>query len=80
MRNQEGKIRINVNDIIGKRLGKLEVLQYAGNWYDLTKGGKKMRHSYLCSCECGETKVIRRGQLKNEIVHSCGCIKRKKNE
>ena len=28
---KRGKVLINVNDIIGKRLGKLEVISYEGN-------------------------------------------------
>lgn len=72
---KKGKVLINVEDIIGKRLGKLEVKAYAGRSYDATAGGDKMRHYYLCRCECGVQKVIQRGPLKNEIVHSCGCSK-----
>lgn len=75
---KKGKILINVDDIIGKRLGKLTVIGYANHYYDETKGGLRMRHAYLCVCDCGTTKRIRRSQLKNEIVHSCGCIRKKK--
>ncbi len=71
-----GKIRINVDDIIGKRLGKLEVISYAGCRYERTKGGMKLRHFYSCYCECGIIKLVRRGQLTSEIVHSCGCKRR----
>ena len=70
---KRGKVLINVSDIIGKRLGKLEVISYAGRIYESTKGGEKSRHFYRCECECGRIKIIRRGQLVNDIVHSCGC-------
>ena len=73
---KKGKILINVNDIIGKRLGKLEVISYAGSQYDMTLGGMKMRHYYTVKCDCGVVKQVHRGQLKNEIVHSCGCLRR----
>lgn len=73
---KRGKIRINVDDVIGKRLGKLEVISYAGNFYEETRGGNKMRHHYWCQCECGVSKIIRRGQLTSEIVHSCGYSRR----
>ena len=43
-RKQKGKVLINVNDIIGKRLGKLEVISYVGHHYDATLGGDRMRH------------------------------------
>lgn len=73
---KKGKILINVNDIIGKRSDKLEVVEYAGYYYALTKGGHKLRHFYICECECGNTKIVQRGPLKNEITHSCGCGRR----
>lgn len=73
---KKGKILINVNDIIGKRLGKLEVISYAGNRYDITLGGERMRHYYMVKCDCGTIKPIQRGQITSEIVHSCGCERR----
>ena len=73
---KRGKVLINVNDIIGKCLGKLEVISYAGHRYDATLGGDKMRHYYLVKCDCGTTKKLQRGQLTSEIVHSCGCGRR----
>lgn len=75
---RKGKILINVDDIIGKRLGKLEVIEYTGHAYAYTKGGIRMRHFYRCKCDCGKIHVAQRGQIKNEIIHSCGCLKRKK--
>lgn len=74
---KKGKILIDVNDIVGKRLGKLEVLGYDHYSYDNTLGGQRMRHYYTCRCECGTVKLIQRGQLTSEIVHSCGCLKRR---
>ena len=74
---QKGKIRIDVNDIIGKCLGKLEVISYYGYTYASTRGGEKVRHFYNCQCECGNVHIIQRGPLKNNIVHSCGCGRRK---
>ena len=70
---QRGEIQINVGDIIGKRLGKLEVILYAGMRYDDTKGGLRLRHYYLCKCDCGQKYLVQRGPLKNDLVHSCGC-------
>ena len=73
---RKGKTLINVNDIIGKRLGKLEVISYVGHRYDKTLGGDRMRHYYRVHCDCGVEKTIQRGQLVSEIVHSCGCGRR----
>lgn len=72
-----GKVLINVNDIIGKRLGKLEVVHYTGHLHVMTEGGERMRHYYMCRCECGNMPFVQRGPLLNDIVHSCGCGKRK---
>lgn len=72
-----GKILINVNDIIGKRLGKLKVMSYYSSCYGITKGGLRMRHYYECKCDCGKMAYVQRGPLLNEITHSCGCSRRK---
>lgn len=73
---KRGKILINVNDIIGKRLGKLGVISYAGYYYVQTKGGERLRHFYICECACGNMHIVQRGPLLNDIVHSCGCGRR----
>lgn len=75
---KKGKVLINVNDIIGKRLGKLEVICYAGHSYSNTVGGDRMRHYYLCQCECGQMTIVQRGPLKNDKYCSCGCVRRKR--
>lgn len=36
---KRGEVLINTQDIIGKRLGKLEVKEYAGSYIDYTMGG-----------------------------------------
>lgn len=74
---KKGQMLINANDIIGKRLGKLKVIAYVGYKYDNTAGGKRMRHYYACECDCGKIYIAQRGPLLNEIVHSCGCGKRR---
>lgn len=77
---RKGKILINVNDIIGKRLGKLKVECYVGHRYDSTKAGIKMRHYYACSCECGKFTIVRRCSLITDSTHSCGCECHKKRQ
>ena len=73
---RKGQIHVDVNDIIGKQSGRLTVRKYFGYVYADTKGGLKMRHYYICDCECGRMNVVQRGPLLNEITHSCGCGKR----
>lgn len=68
MANKKGSIRVNVNDIVGKHLGKYCVVSYFGFHYTDTKGGQKLRHLYNCATadEPGVIKVIQRGQLLRE--------------
>lgn len=75
---KKGKILINVYDVIGKRLGKLEVIGYAGSRYEETAGGERKRHYYIVRCECGTVKVVQRGPILNDRVHSCGCTYERK--
>ena len=76
---KRGKIRIDVNDIIGKRLGKLKVISYYGHSYSITRGGNRLRHFYWCQCECGKVYLVQRDPLVAEIIHSCGCGRGKHN-
>lgn len=78
MPRERGKVLIKTDDIVGQHFGRLEVVEYAGHWYDTTLGGQRMRHKYVCKCECGTVKLVRRGQLTSHIVQSCGCAKRGK--
>ena len=48
--------------IIGKKFGKLTVIEYKGESF------------YKCKCECGNEKVIRRDSLITGNTQSCGCI------
>ena len=52
-------------DLIGKRFGKLVVLE------NLPHGLKK------CQCDCGNTTVVKTYNLTNGNTQSCGCLKSK---
>lgn len=56
-----------INDITGKKYGKLTVIAFAGI-------EPKIGSSWLCRCECGKEKVVRRCSLTNGHVKSCGCL------
>jgi len=60
-----------VNDLSGKRFGKLVVLEQT----ERPKGVKNRETYWLCQCDCGNKKAIRRGGLISEEVKSCGCHK-----
>ena len=54
---------INKNDIVGQKFGKLTVIKFIEKF------------NYLCKCECGNKKIVRRYDLLNNNTRSCGCIK-----
>lgn len=74
----KGRVLINVNDIVGKRIGKLEVKAYAGAYRSDTLGGERVRHTYMCQCDCGKSKIIQRARLLSGTVYSCGCLRGKR--
>ena len=59
------------NNLIGKRFGKLVVLERAEN----DKFGKTR---WLCQCDCGNTKIINGSSLLRGLTTSCGCYKQAK--
>lgn len=73
---RKGQIHIDVNDIIGKQSGRLTVRKYFGYVYANTQGGLKVRHYYICDCKCGKMNIVQRGPLLDNIVHSCGCLRK----
>lgn len=77
-------MKINPNDLIGKKVGRLKVISYAGYKDDYSLNSKRTllrkRHFYLCQCDCGNFVVVRRCVLQAGTTLSCGCLKREKLE
>lgn len=57
-------------DIVGCRFGCLTVIKRVQN----AKGYKKQ---YLCQCDCGNFKIIRKSDLVTQKTKSCGCLRKK---
>lgn len=53
-------------DYIGRRFGRLVVLKIDS----MATNSQKV---YLCQCDCGKTKLIRRSALTSGATVSCGC-------
>ena len=70
------KIQMMSHDKEWQVVDGVEVISYVGHYYDATLGGDRMRHYYRVHCDCGTSKIVQRGQLTSEIVHSCGCGRR----
>lgn len=56
-------------DLKGMRFGRLTVLEEVGR----NKYGKVL---WKTVCDCGNIKMASSGELLNDHVHSCGCLKR----
>lgn len=53
----------------GKKFNKLYVIKRVEN-------NKHNSIQYLCKCDCGNTAIVLKDNLKNSITKSCGCIKK----
>ena len=56
-------------DLTGEKFGRWTVIQKAENDHN-------GRSQYLCRCECGTEKVLRRSSLTSGNSKSCGCLSR----
>ena len=61
-----------VNDLTGKRFGRLEVIGFHDT------GSRKTY--YVCQCDCGNVKVIRADALVGGMTKSCGCLKKEQDK
>lgn len=57
-----------INDIIGNKYGRLTVISF-----DHANGYCKY---YLCRCDCGNEKIVTRGNLFAGYTKSCGCYQK----
>ena len=60
-------------DLTGKSFGRLTVLKYIGS---VGATGKK---TWLCLCECGNSKGVERINLTSGNTTSCGCLRKEKH-
>lgn len=61
------RINVSDSDMIGKRFGKLTVLEYAGVDNHRCK-------LFKCLCDCGKETTTRKSRLINGGTQSCGCL------
>ena len=56
-----------VMDLTGRRFDRLEVVAFVGlKWRNAV---------WACLCDCGNTTIVKAGELRNGHTRSCGCIK-----
>ena len=61
----------SVNELLGKRLHRLVVLEYAGAQYEAAYSGSKWQYYMKCLCDCGREVSINARALRRQ--KSCGC-------
>lgn len=60
-------------DLTGQRFGRLTVIERAN------KPGEGYSPTWLCKCDCGNTKIVVGQSLRSGITVSCGCWQRENN-
>lgn len=55
---------------IGRRYGRLIISEY--------KGKKGYETFFLCKCDCGKEKIVRKNDLMSGHTKSCGCLNRER--
>ena len=54
-----------VKNLMGKKFGRLMVVDYVGR--------KNRKTLWSCKCDCGNTTIADSNSLKHEAIVSCGC-------
>ena len=63
-------------DISGQRFGRWLVIRFDHFDYLVFRGHRQSISMYLVRCDCGEEKIVRRGNLTSGSSTSCGCYQR----
>lgn len=58
-----------VKDLTGVRFGRWTIIERSEN-------SKDNRSTWLCKCDCGNTKVIKLSDLRGNRSKSCGCLRK----
>lgn len=66
----ESQLPIRVTSSVGRRFGRLVVLEYASS--RMYRSGPD--HQVNCQCDCGKLKTISIGSLLTKKTTSCGCF------
>lgn len=63
-------------NLVGKRFGRLTVIQKSDDFYISPKGTKFIK--WVCLCDCGNVIVTTGNSLKQGHTKSCGCLNNEK--
>ena len=65
-----------IESLVGRRFGKLKVIERAEDYIPPTQKNRVPR--YLCVCDCGTEKIINHYSLTGGVTVSCGCSKKER--
>ena len=57
---------VDTEEMVGKKYGKLTVIAYEPD------AGERWEHYYRCKCECGNERIVLRGNLLSGATQTCG--------
>lgn len=63
-------------DYIGKRFGRLTVIEYGGREYRRTEKSRATVNLWKCRCDCGNEVTVPQSQLQSGVSRSCGCFQK----
>lgn len=71
---------MDTTSLIGKRFGRLVVLEYSHFLYNGSDKAKRTGISYFwkCQCDCGNITYVNRQSLIIGRTRSCGCLRSEK--
>lgn len=76
---QRDRAREHLNDITGRRFGRLTVLRRLPNAGSVRPNGTRKDLRWLCKCDCGKEKPVFAVSLRNGSTVSCGCYLKENN-
>lgn len=65
-------------DYVGKRFGKLTVMEYGGREYRNTGRSRATINLWKCRCDCGREVMVPQSELQSGDSQSCGCLQKEK--
>lgn len=63
-------------DYIGKRFGRLTVIEYLGRRRKVTEHSAATVTDWRCRCDCGREVTVSQQELQNGDTKSCGCLQK----
>lgn len=66
---------MELSDIVGQVFGRLTVVEHSRTERYANPKYQRIDYFYLCRCQCGETAVVKRNDLRANHTKSCGCLK-----